>query len=720
MPVAQAIAYALEMLPALGYLHALGLVYCDFKPDNVIQYDRQLKLIDLGAVIRIDDADAAPSSARSATRRRRSPTDGPSVALGHLHRRPHARRAGARHRRRPAAACRPSCPTRRTTRCWPRTSRSTGCCAGPPTPTRCAASSSADEMADQLGGVLREVLAVADGEPRPGASTVFGPPRGAFAPDLLLGADRPGPARSGAGGRRAAGAAGGPGRPGGRAARHRDRRRAGGDRPAGRRGREPSPELRLRLVRAHLDAGDPAAARAVLDELAAEDPDDWRLDWYRGGRRAGRRDARRRRSPRSTPCTRRCPGEPAPKLALAAAAECAGDDERAGRYYALVARPTRARPTPRSGWPGCACGPATGPAPSPRSTPCPNVQPARRRAARGRARRSLRRHAPAPATDEAELRAAAAPGGAAATWTRPPTSEVRAAAARRGRRAGAAARYRHRDGRRCWAARGEERDAAARRWSAACARRRGWPPTRRTRIALVDRANAARPRTWCDQAIAAAVRARVRDVRRCRATASARAAARPAVRADRRRRRPPGTGPAGCGNRGDRRRVLRDCGLRRRDGTDHVEIDLGALAGVSDRGHCTPATRTRWRWALADVPVRRRVAAVVCDGVSTRRGARAGLAGRRRRRAGRAARRPAAPERATDAAPRPVAAAAAAVAALAPRGTCRSAPSCTLRAARSCATRHRRPAPDHRRLGAATAGPTGWRAPGRRRARAAC
>ena len=32
------------------------------------------------------------------------------------------------------------------------------------------------------------------------------------------------------------------------------------------------------------------------------------------------------------------PGELAPKLALAVAAECAGDDERARRYYALLAR----------------------------------------------------------------------------------------------------------------------------------------------------------------------------------------------------------------------------------------------------------------------------------------------------------------------------------------------------------------------------------------------
>ena len=37
IPVDQAIAYILEVLPAFQYLHDLDLLYCDFKPDNLIQ-----------------------------------------------------------------------------------------------------------------------------------------------------------------------------------------------------------------------------------------------------------------------------------------------------------------------------------------------------------------------------------------------------------------------------------------------------------------------------------------------------------------------------------------------------------------------------------------------------------------------------------------------------------------------------------------------------------
>ncbi|MFE6862355.1 tetratricopeptide repeat protein [Nocardia sp. NPDC057668] len=50
LPVAQAIAYVMEVLPALDYLHSFGLAYNDLKPDNIMVTDDEVKLIDLGAV----------------------------------------------------------------------------------------------------------------------------------------------------------------------------------------------------------------------------------------------------------------------------------------------------------------------------------------------------------------------------------------------------------------------------------------------------------------------------------------------------------------------------------------------------------------------------------------------------------------------------------------------------------------------------------------------
>ncbi|TQL79187.1 serine/threonine-protein kinase PknG [Stackebrandtia endophytica] len=59
MPLSQVLTYAAEILPAMGYLHQQGLLYCDFKPDNIIHVESWLKLIDLGAVRRIDDTESA-------------------------------------------------------------------------------------------------------------------------------------------------------------------------------------------------------------------------------------------------------------------------------------------------------------------------------------------------------------------------------------------------------------------------------------------------------------------------------------------------------------------------------------------------------------------------------------------------------------------------------------------------------------------------------------
>ncbi|SHL29246.1 serine/threonine-protein kinase PknG [Pseudonocardia thermophila] len=331
LPVGQAAAYALEMLPALGYLHGLGLVYCDFKPDNVIQYDRQVKLIDLGAVIRADDR----RSAVFGTLGYQAPeiaTHGPSVQSDiHTVGRTLAVLALGMN---PTEDGRPTelpadHPVLVRHESFHRLLRR----ATDPDPLRRFAS--ADEMHDQLAGVLREVLATEDGQPRPGVSTVFGPPRGTFAAGLLAGPDglgRPDPAR---------------------VAAALPIPLADGDDPAAaivasadldraavlrivEATAEPSTELRLRLVRAHLEAGDPGAAHEVLARLAVEEPGDWRQDWWRGIAALVAGDP-------AAACARfdvvysTLPGEIAPKLALAAAAECAGSDDLAGPFYTRVA-----------------------------------------------------------------------------------------------------------------------------------------------------------------------------------------------------------------------------------------------------------------------------------------------------------------------------------------------------------------------------------------------
>ncbi len=59
LPVDQAIAFIIEILPAFQYLHDLGLVFCDFKPDNIIQVGDAVRLIDLGGVRRLNDQESA-------------------------------------------------------------------------------------------------------------------------------------------------------------------------------------------------------------------------------------------------------------------------------------------------------------------------------------------------------------------------------------------------------------------------------------------------------------------------------------------------------------------------------------------------------------------------------------------------------------------------------------------------------------------------------------
>lgn len=57
LPVPEAIAYIHRILSAFAYLHQSGLVYCDFKPDNMMLEGYDVKLIDMGGVRRLDDLD---------------------------------------------------------------------------------------------------------------------------------------------------------------------------------------------------------------------------------------------------------------------------------------------------------------------------------------------------------------------------------------------------------------------------------------------------------------------------------------------------------------------------------------------------------------------------------------------------------------------------------------------------------------------------------------
>jgi serine/threonine-protein kinase PknG len=79
IPLDQAIAYMIEVLPAFSYLHGLGLLYCDFKPANLIQVGDGIKLIDLGGVRRVDD-DVSPIYGTVGFQAPEVPADGTSVA----------------------------------------------------------------------------------------------------------------------------------------------------------------------------------------------------------------------------------------------------------------------------------------------------------------------------------------------------------------------------------------------------------------------------------------------------------------------------------------------------------------------------------------------------------------------------------------------------------------------------------------------------------------
>jgi len=341
IPVEHAIAYAIEVLPALGYLHDRGLVYCDFKPDNVIQTEEQLKLIDMGGVRALDGDGAIYGTV--GYQAPEIETEGPSLSadlftVGRALAVMTFEFSGYQREFKytlpgnvPLLAQQESFARllRRATHADPE-----------------LRFGSAGEMAEQLTGVLREVLAVADGTPRPAFSTLFSPELTAIGAgaDLDANAALAGPAAAEiiaglpmplvdrtdpAAGYLATFAGLDP-----------DARNQALSRALDPQGGVPaqvaeSAETRLALVRARLDVRDYDGAGSTLADLAADDPADWRIAWFDGQRRLAAGDPAGAQGAFSAVYDE-LPGELAPKLALAFAAEALGDLAAAKKYFTLV------------------------------------------------------------------------------------------------------------------------------------------------------------------------------------------------------------------------------------------------------------------------------------------------------------------------------------------------------------------------------------------------
>ncbi|MEV7733329.1 tetratricopeptide repeat protein [Streptomyces sp. NPDC088921] len=378
LPVEQACAYGIEALEALGHLHSRNLLYCDFKVDNAIQTEDQLKLIDMGAVRRMDDEESAiygtvgyqaPEVAEV----------GPSVASD-LYTVARTLAVLTFDFQGYTNVFVDSLPDpdhievfRQYESFYRLLVRATD-----PDPARRFAS--AQEMSEQLTGVLREVVSLQTGRARPSLSTLFGPEVRVTDAELFPKLDgevsRLG-TRVPPSGRRSTGTAApasavvpvgtpGPERPGGGAVTtivksadapaaalalpvpHVDPSDPNAGFLAGLMTTAPaellgalaaapaaSAETRLRQVRAWLENGDTYTADESLRRLEEERPDDWRVVWYRGVAAlvTGDHEAA---ALAFDAIYDAFPGEPAPKLALGLCAEVLGQLDNAAEYYRLV------------------------------------------------------------------------------------------------------------------------------------------------------------------------------------------------------------------------------------------------------------------------------------------------------------------------------------------------------------------------------------------------
>jgi serine/threonine-protein kinase PknG len=325
LPVAEAISYVVELLPAFGYLDEMGLVYCDFKPENAMVEEDTVKLIDLGAVRAVDDtqSDVYGSKGYIAPEAHDAPTplsDLFSVARAlavliadfdfqgkYEHVLPPAEEVPVFKENEPLYRL-----LRKATRQKPE-----------------ERFQSAAEMAEQLVGVLRHVQGAAD-IPRiesdrfdpDGDLTVDSGPQH-HKPDGIpkLRVDREDAAANVI---LAAGAVGDPNK------RLQIFERAMKQHPQ-------SVELQLRRIDELVTLQRFEDAEKELQAVQALHPNDWRLAWYRGRYLLAQGKAQETLVAFEG-ILNELPGELAPKQAVARAYEESGDFDRAVGYYDAVSR----------------------------------------------------------------------------------------------------------------------------------------------------------------------------------------------------------------------------------------------------------------------------------------------------------------------------------------------------------------------------------------------
>jgi serine/threonine-protein kinase PknG len=334
LPVDQALAYMLEIMPAFAYLHDRGLIFCDFKPDNVIQSGDQMRLIDLGAVVRVDDLDAdiygtpgyqAPEMA----------TEGPSIAsdLFTIGRTLAVLTTDFRGYQ---STFKDSLPNRTEFEVYQRFDSFYRLLLRATRKDAAARFVDAAEMTEQMLGVLRQVLAT-DGTPRPAPSRLFtGELRTDLKSDAPRWQDLPTPLI--------------------------DLTDEAAAFLASVTVTEPSEvltllrtapaqtfEVRLRELRARIDQGQFDEARRTLQVI---DGPDWRVAWYDGllALATGQYDAARQRFDAVYSAL---PGELAPQLALGLSLELAGAHAAAAGYYDVVSRTDPAYTTAAAGLARC-------------------------------------------------------------------------------------------------------------------------------------------------------------------------------------------------------------------------------------------------------------------------------------------------------------------------------------------------------------------------------